>query len=153
MLMNSRWARQGVTARHYLLALYGCLVVWLPDEVLPLAWWHGEHQHQGQQQQQPPHLGHCHRKSVETAGDKGRVLTIIPLISLHYYQYNRSETLGQAWGQSQNKTASVFFNNKTLQWITKYYFKNNFTNSCWQEQIWCHFNFHWNNIWKINFIR
>ena len=83
---------------------------------------------------------------------EGRVLTIIPLISFHYYQYS-SETLGPAWGQSQNKTASLFFNNKTLQWITKYYFKNYFTKLCWHEQIWCHFIFHWNNIWKINFIQ
>ena len=91
--------------------------------------------------------------SWDSRGARGRVLTIIPLISFHYYQYSSSETLGQAWGQSQNKTASVFFNNKTLQWITKYYFKNYFTKLCWQEQIWCHFNFHWNNIWNINFIQ
>ena len=74
---------------------------------------------------------------------------IFPLLSI---QQQRNSG-GQAWGQSQNKTASVFFNNKTLQWITKYYFKNYFIKLCWQEQIWCHFNFHWNNIWKINFIQ
>ena len=57
MVMNWRWAAPGLTARHsdYLLALDGCLVVWLPDEVLSLlsgfwSWWQSTSRHEQEQQ-------------------------------------------------------------------------------------------------------
>ena len=97
--MNSRWALSSGCPSWWLPArprwLSGCLAPWWSIVSAPRILMTEQKTRAGAAETPWPWSGPSSPEiSWDSRGAKGRVLTIIPLISFHYYQYSSSETLG-----------------------------------------------------------